>query len=413
MPHELVANLQRYAQAVGGELERANQAYQRAASFQRWAEDSDRAIPRLKVVVPVTSGFTLLVALGMPLAMEFGVSREVVGEVAAPLLMLPGCFLFACILWLYAGSGPAARRARAGHVTVACPNCGARGELIAGQPAQLCGYCGTALVASAPSMAQGIDAAELAYRRARLEEFRQERLGIAGLARYDMSPYIGYFVFGPLLLMCGGSSIAFTIEILTGRAEYEPAFAGLWGMFLVVLVAALGMSAYSRSRRAAYRRARSDLGAQFPLKPIDDVQGLVSWLNQHWPAPYPTTNLSSDPLHFVAASLEVYGYPALLNARLTSANHREPRLHLLLATSRPRSATLSSDAARAVDAALARCRELGFTVSSSDAGLLAVASPETARAVRKNPSALHVVAVAFTDLAKAAYAAGALPAPRL
>ena len=91
-----------------------------------------------------------------------------------PLLILPVFFLVGCIAWLYSGSGPSARRVRAGHVSVACPNCGARGELIAGQPAQVCGYCGTALVASAPLMERGIDAAELAYRRARLEEFRQE-----------------------------------------------------------------------------------------------------------------------------------------------------------------------------------------------------------------------------------------------
>jgi len=413
VPHELLANLQRYTQAVGGELARANQAYQRAASFQQWAEDSDRAIPRLKVVIPIAGAFMLLVALGMQLALESGVSRELLGTVAAPLLVLPSCFLFVYIIWLYAGPGPSARSAHAGHVTVACPNCGARGELIAGQPAQVCGYCRTALVASALSMDQGIDAAELAHRRARLEEFRQERLGMAGLARYDMSPYVAYFAFGPLLFMSGGWAIGFTAEILAGDAEYEPAIAGFWGLFLAVLMAALGTWAYRRSRRAAYRGARSDLGQQFPLKPIEDVRGLVDWLNQNWPAPYPTSNLTSDHIHFVAASLEVFGYPALLNARLASGRHGEPRLHLLLAASRPRSVTLGGDAARAVDAALARCRELGFSVSPSEAGLFAVANLETTRAVRKNPSALHVVAVAFTDLAKAAYAAGSVPVPRL
>lgn len=412
VPHELLANLQRYAQAVGGELARANQAYQRAAGFQQWAEESDRAIPRLKVVIPVTGAFMLLVGLAVPIAEGLGVSRQDAGVVATPLLILPVFFLVGYIVWLYSGSGPSARRARASQVLVACPNCGARGELIAGQPAQQCGYCGTALVASAPLMERGIDAAELAYRRARLEEFRQERLGIAGLARYDMSAYVPYFAIIPLLLMCGGYAITFTVEILAGKAEYDPAIVGLWGMFLVVLIALVGTWSYRRVRRTAYHRARSDLGQQFPLKPIEDVQGLVDWLNQNWPAPYPTSNLTRD-LHFVAASLEVFGYPALLNARLTSPKHGGPRLHLLLAASRPRSATPGSDTARAVAAALARCSELGFSVASSDAGLLASASAETAHAVRKNPSALHSVAVAFTDLAKAAYAAGSVPAPPL
>ena len=142
------------------------------------------------------------------------------------------------------------------------------------------------------------------------------------------------------------------------------------------------------------------------------MQGLVDWLNQNWPAAYSDLNLTRDP-HFVAASLEVFGYPALLNARLASAKQGGPHLHLLLATSRHRSVTSGSDAARAVEEALARCSELGFSVSSSEAGLLAVASTETALAVRKNPSALHSVAVAFTDLAKVAYASGSVPAPRL
>lgn len=412
VPHELLANLQRYAQTVGGEIARANQAYQRAASFQQWAEQSDRAIPRLKIVIPATCAFMALVGLAVPLAERFGLSRQEVNVVVTPLLILPFFFLVGYVGWLYSGSRPSARRVRAGHVTVACPNCGARGELSVGQPAQVCGYCRTALVASAPVMDRGIDAAELAYRSARLEEFRQERLGIAGLARYDLSPYVAYIPFIPLLFMCGGIALTLTVEVLKGNADYDPAIAGLWGMFLVVLFALLGTLWYRSSRRAAYQSARSDLGQQFPLKPIEDVQGLVDWLNQNWPAPYPTKNLTRD-LHFVAASLEVFGYPALLNARLASGKQGEPRLHLLLAASRPRSAMLGAEAARAVDGALARCSELGFSVSSSDAGLLAVASAETTRTVRKNPSALHVVAVAFTDLAKAAHAAGSLPAPRL
>jgi len=413
VPHELLANLQRYTQAVGGEYARANEAYQRAASFQQWAEDSDRAIPRLKIVIPLTSGFMFLVGLALQFAEQLGLSRQELGAVAIPLLVVLPIFMIGYIIWLYAGSGPSARRARAGHVAVACPNCGARSDLVVGQPAQVCGYCRTALVASAPVIDRGIDAAELAYRRARLEEFRQERLGIAGLARYDISAYTPLFAIVPLLLMSGGFATSFTLQVLSGEAEYDPGVLGMWGLFVVLLIGLLGNWWYRRSRRAAYQRACSDLGQQFPLTPIDGVQGLVRWLNQNWPAPYPTTNLTRDDPHFVAASLEVFGYPALLNARLTGDKRTGPRLHLLLAASRPRVIAPGSEAAHAIDAALAHCAELGFSVSSSEAGLLAVAGAATARAVRKNPSALHAVAVAFTALAKAAHAAGSIPTPRL
>jgi hypothetical protein len=60
----------------------------------------------------------------------------------------------------------------------------------------------------------------------------------------------------------------------------------------------------------------------------------------------------------------------------------------------------------------ARCRSLGFQVTPSEAGLLAVADEETVAIVRKNPDALHELATVLGSLANAARAVGAMPAER-
>jgi hypothetical protein len=259
-------------------------------------------------------------------------------------------------------------------------------------------------------MERGIDAAELAHRRARLEEFRQERLGMAGLSRYDMTAYVPFIVGGSLLLPAGGGALAFSIEMLNGNEPYSPAIFLLWAMALAIVAGLAGILFYRRSRRARYERALADLGRQFPLYRVEDAHGLADWLNRHWPAKYDVASLGHGQ-DLVAASIDALGYPALLNAEFSSTEHRAPRLHLLLAAHQ-RTETVHPQARAYVQQALARCRELGFEVTPSEAGLLAVADEETVRVVRKNPDALHEVATVLGTLAHAARAAGAVPAER-
>jgi hypothetical protein len=299
----------------------------------------------------------------------------------------------------------------AGNVAVACPTCGARGELVAGAPSQVCGYCRAALVASPLVMEHGLDAAELAHRRARLEEFRQERLGMAGLSRYDMTAYVPFIVGGSLLLPAGGGALAFSIEMLNGNEPYSPAIFLLWAITLAIVAVLAGILFYRRSRRERYERALADLGRQFSLHRVEDAQGLADWLNRHWPAKYDVASLGHGQ-DLVAASIDALGYPALLNAELSSTEHRAARLHLLLSAHQRPGQTVHAQARAYVQQAFARCRDLGFEVTPSEAGLLAIADEETVRVVRKNPDALHEVAAVLGTLAHAARAAGAVPAER-
>ncbi len=407
MSAELLLELSRYAGNVGRELREADHAYQRAAGWQQWAEQSERAGPRLKVVIPLTSGFTLLVAAAFPLSQALGLRPDQVGAVLTPFLGLPAFFLMGYVLWSYSGGGKRAQRATAGNVAVACPNCGARAELVAGAASQVCAYCRAALVASPQVIEQGIDAAELAHRRARLEEFRQERLGIVGLARHDMTSYVPFIVGGSLLLPAGGGALAFTVSMLNGEEPYDPSIFLLWAIVLLIAGGLAAVLLFRRSRKARYERALLDLGRQFPLSPLGDGLALADWLNRHWPEKYETTALTHGHA-LVAASIDAGGYPALLNADFSGGEHRKSRLHLLVAAHQPAAHVPHHEARAFANRALARCRELGFQVTRNEAGFFAMAEPDTVRIVQKNPEALHEVAPVLGALVTAARALGAV-----
>jgi hypothetical protein len=408
---ELLRDLQQYAGNVGRELAHANEAYQRAAAWEQWAGQSNRTAPRLKLAIGLSSAVTLLAAAALPISQQLGIPPADVGPIVTPFLALPAFFLMGYVLWSYSGGGVARKRAVAGNVAVACPNCGARAELVAGAPTQTCGYCRAALVASPLAMEHGVDAAELAHRRARLEEFRQERLGMAGLSRYDMTAYVPFIVGGSLLMPAGGGALAFSVQMATGEEPYSPAIFLLWAVALAIAGTLVGILLYRRSRRQRYERALADLGRQFPLHPLADANGLADWLNRHWPDKYDVAALGHGP-HLVAAAISALGYPALLNADLGSTEHREPRLHVLLSAHQRTGHVPHAEAAAYVERALSWCRELGFRITRSDAGLLAVADEEAVRTVRKSPEALHELAPLLATLANAARASGAVPAER-
>jgi hypothetical protein len=272
----LLAELSRYRAEVQGELAQADGAYARAAAWEGWADYGRRSTPKLKLWIPLVSGVTLLGALAFPASQALGIRPEAVGTFVTPFLVVPPFLLMGYIIvQSLRGSGAAARRANAGEVPVACPNCGAAGRIVAGAPAQVCGYCHATLVASAPVMQRGVDAASLAHRHARLEELRQERAGMANIAAYDMTPYVPYFVLGPMLFMTGGGAFGFTIEMLRGAEPYSPAIFVLWALFFTLLVGGVGWIAWQRARREAYRSALDDLVRQFSGRRLDGLRETV------------------------------------------------------------------------------------------------------------------------------------------
>lgn len=405
---ELEAELRRYGGAVARELSRADDAYARAASWQQWSEQGQRAIPRLKLVIPLLSVISLCVAAAFPISQALGIPPNQASVVLTPLLVLPSFLMFGYVIYAYSGARGAAKRTAIGGITVACPNCGASGEMTPGAAGQVCAYCGALLMASAPVMRHGIDAAELAHRRARLEEFRHERLGMATLSRYDMSAYVPYIAGGSLLLPLGGATIGFSVAMLAGTEPYDPAIFVMWAMFLGLVFTLGGVLVYRRNRLAAFRSVLSDLGHQFPAHALASPADVVEWLNRYWPERYDVAHLRQGHF-FVASALQVFGYPVLLHADFTSGQHHEPRLHLLLSAQRVAAVALHPDARRYIHAALQHCRQLGFSVAESEAGLFAMADAETVSTVRRFPASLHQVATVISTMARAAQASGAAP----
>ena len=106
---------------------KADMAYQRAATWQQWAEPSRRATPRLKWVIPFVGGITLVVCIAFPISQSLGLPPDQVGAVLGPLLVVPGIFAFGFVVWQYSGARGAAKRAVASRIRVACPTCGAMG----------------------------------------------------------------------------------------------------------------------------------------------------------------------------------------------------------------------------------------------------------------------------------------------
>ncbi|HEY3494495.1 MAG TPA: hypothetical protein VGK73_07410, partial [Polyangiaceae bacterium] len=229
-----------------------------------------------------------------------------------------------------------------------------------------------------------------------------------GLGRYDMSDSTPYFALGSLLFMVAGNAIALSVEMVRGNQPYHPGVLGLWGLTFALIAILAGVYFRRRSRRKRETLALSDLGRQFAVERLRQPAGLAHWLNRFWPAPYDPMFLTGGT-GFVGASFVAFGYPALLNAQLGS-KERRPRLHVLLAAQHRTGFVAYGEAAAYVQRVLAYCRSLGFEVTPSEAGLLAVANEETGRLVRRNLEALHQVAAVLGALANAARASGSVPA---
>ncbi|HTQ06005.1 MAG TPA: hypothetical protein VMI54_19220 [Polyangiaceae bacterium] len=407
VPAEVLDGLRRYAGDVGQALAHADRAYASAANWQRWATQSKRAAPRMKAVLIASTALAVLVTAGLAFSQALGVSPQVVSMVLTPLLILPGPVWVGYLLWEYRGGRQRARRAQAVGVSVACPQCGAQAELAAGASGQRSTYCGAALVPSRSAMQVGIAAAELEQRRAELEVLKQERLVIAGYARYDMTAYVPYIVGGSLVPTIGGVTVYFSIQMLRGTEPFTPDILPLWGVLFVILAWLAWVWLRRRARRAHFAEAIADLGRQFSANQLTAVSQVVDWLNRYWPVRYESESLSQGT-DFVAASFFVLGYPALLNADLAPSGEREPHLHVLIATYRPRAPPTGTALSNA-EAGLSRCRTLGFEPVVSAAGLLAAANAKTMAKIKRDPASLRQIATVLTTMVETERAAGAVP----
>jgi hypothetical protein len=134
---------------------------------------------------------------------------------------------------------------------------------------------------------------------------------------------------------------------------------------------------------------------------------VVTWLNQFWPARYQTQFLMTGP-YVMAACVNARGFPALIYVDpVSSGQHHQAKLHLLVAAW-PR-ADRRVDQANA-NAYRARLAQIGFQLSETDAGLMAIADAHTQKQVAQKPATLHELAPALTALTLFAEYRGMEPA---
>ncbi|HEX6276490.1 MAG TPA: hypothetical protein VFZ53_25790, partial [Polyangiaceae bacterium] len=178
----------------------------------------------------------------------------------------------------------------------------------------------------------------------------------------------------------------------------------IWALFLSILAGGLGWIFWQRNRLAAYRSAADDLARQFSGRRLESLRETADWLDRFWPERYEGTKSYPGPF-YVAAALDAFGYPALLVCDSSRGKGRTPRLHVLVAAIRSPETTAGDARAE-----LARCRELGFTLTFGEAGVFGRADASTLELVAQTPAALHAVAPALTAMSRAARALGAQPA---
>lgn len=279
------------------------------------------------------------------------------------------------------------------ELRVSCPTCGAAGALPAGGIGT-CAFC-KARVAPSPTAVQHIlDSVAMERREAGFRKYRAVRT-------FALSQNLGleYSVLTLWsLLLCGIFTLLF---LALGVLEKPHLFApGLYGT-IVVGVLAVGISSRAWIRRRRWASKMRDLshrmGGEYSSKP----KALVEWLNTYWADSY---RLLYCGLRFGTLTSTVGSYPLLLDAHPDSAfmgTHVPSRLHVLLAAHLPANTsaqTLSSNAR----ASLRTVEQRGFEVTFVESGVLAKASQQLIRELRRQPDTLSALEDTLMSLAHVA-----------
>lgn len=305
-------------------------------------------------------------------------------------------------------------KARLGGSRVACPGCGAVNHIAAGQELTTCSHCGGALVPGQTLIAQNLDAARQARRRAEIERLAAERRGTVKLMSYSRSSRLVPLVsLGPMMLGLVVATVVGTKQMLQGTLQPRdaPAVYLGWGLTTVLIGAVVVWVMLRRTRQATYDAAVEDLKPQLgpAAQSFDDIAHLAAWLDTYWPTDYKTVHLNGGT-YFHGIAGHVHGYPVLIDLNPTPTDkYRRQRLHLFVATTE---GPAVDDASRHRANLLERAMEAeGFDVRSSEAGLLAIASKKVIRDVHRTPGSLHAVLPELARLTQIAAARGLSPAP--
>jgi hypothetical protein len=253
-------------------------------------------------------------------------------------------------------------------------------------------------------------------RQLRLAEFAEPRLEYARAASRSVTGSVDLIAFGSVLGPLGIGLVVFTVRQAMGLEKDEPGILALgWLMF----VAGTSVLAALRLRRGRRRRALSDalslLAGDFSGRKLEKFGEALDWLNENWAAPSGHEDLFAGPLHRAVSGI-LAGYPVLVDVEPDGYSSEDstydPYVIVYVTAQLPApTPAIQARAERATAAFLA----IGFRMEAYvDAGLLARATPERVKDLRRHfgdLSELRAVASELVAFAKACSAPPALPDP--
>lgn len=414
---EIAEGLQHHERSVDQKMAAADEHYLHANAWQQWSRMDEGQGPGPRLLK-----FYLLV-IGLPLVISmvaiFLHNQQLI-KIEGPELSfgLMGVSMISVVLLIIKTSGAkrGTMRAQVGPTKVACPNCGARGALTEGQSVDSCQFCKAALVPTNTIMSMQLDAVKVELRRAAMARYREERLGMAKLMGFSAAGWVPYLAFGPVLAGWGLAMLFGSIEMVRGTEPFEPLILLGWAFYAACIGGFLIFRAWRASKKEAWHRAISDLTRQFHGQVYPKVLDWVRWLNTFWPASYKSTWVAQGRMA-CSVGLNVGGFATLVIADPTGHDqHRAAKIHILVAAWIPgvsegtkKRASLNPQAKQAKQALL----DAGFHVHISAAGVMAEASQQTIKWLRKHPTAAHVLASTATLVSEVAVGAGGTPSPAI
>jgi hypothetical protein len=407
---EALTQLAAYQRHVGDHHAAADEHAQHEANWQEWYGDGKGAAAGTKTFFLFFVGFALLsggVGAGL-------VRAGLVPAGALPAVDLMGGFALGTIAFygqyfyrLF--HADRAKGARGGPVVVACPSCGAPGELTPGASLDQCRHCRAALVPTREIMAQGLDAAARARRAAAIARYRTERDAIIQLYRRGGSSLVIYIAFVPMVVLLTAAGIGITWETVTGEARGRPEGLLLVWLLIVGAWGALsGTLLYRRHRRDRTRAALDHLAQQFSGRRLEGIRGTGDWLNHYWGGPYPLEHFYVGS-GYGAAALRVGPYAILLDYCPERAEHIVRRAQLFVAAWVPGASEGGPAQPRPEARAwIDRLAHEGWDVELQEGGVVLRARESLLHHLR-HPTALHLVAPVVDSAVRLAEAAGCRP----
>jgi hypothetical protein len=406
-----------YQAAVGAKLQQIERERKHAAAWDRWSDDSSRRPGRsMAVAFGLMMGVPVLLSLGGFLLYRVG-ALELRGPGLSITIMVASYLgVIGYIVWYYRRrKGRSAQAQAPGAVAVACPTCGAPGQLPPGQSAGSCAYCGGALVPTRTVMRRSLDEVQASVRQAEIMRYRKQREGMANVMAYSSSAtrYVPVFAMAPFLIGVLVLPFGWTYAMVWGDEPFNPTVFLAYGLVFGGVGGGVLFLRYRRRKRRALSAALEALARQHGGRVLSELKQWVGWLNAYWAGEYGANEIYQGP-YGGAVMMDAAGYPVLMIFDAAGQDQYRPRkLHILLAAWVPGASDSTSTVSPPMNQDAQPLRDSlarqGFTVHVDKAGVRAWAHDEQVKQLAKDPAALRELAPVITTITRLAQAVGATP----